>query len=101
MLERPSSQSNATTREILDLGLDRGWMGDAFRAEQPRSPPRSLEAAVKELCNRFIDMLAFGAVIPDGQLIRMRGLPAWKHRHAGELDDPDFNNVHVEIGPDR
>jgi hypothetical protein len=37
-------------------------------------------------------------MIPDGQRIRMRGLPAWKCRRAGELDDPDFNNVRVEIG---
>ncbi|HEX8110336.1 MAG TPA: hypothetical protein VF516_21540 [Kofleriaceae bacterium] len=192
-----------TTREALDFGLDRGWIGDAFRAEQPvlaaevarteqclvlrGSPgdpdtldyfrdavglvmavldsggiavfdpqmfkwwstaewrrdafepagavphhhvvilasedshgcwyhtrglrkfgrpdlsihdvPPELEPAVRELCDRFIEMLAFGAVIPDGQLIRMPGLPAWKCRHAGDFSDPDFNNVHIEIGP--
>lgn len=63
--------------------------------------PAPLEAAVKDLCDRFIEMLAFGAVIPEGQPIKVGGLPAgWRCRHAGDIDDPDFNNVHVEIGPE-
>jgi hypothetical protein len=62
------------------------------------APP--LHEPVGELCNRFIEMLAFGAVIPEGQPIKMAGIPAgWTCRHAGDLDDPDFNNVHLEIGP--
>jgi len=54
--------------------------------------------AVVDLFNRFIEHLAFGLVIPEGQPIRMKSLPdGLKCRHAGDLDDPDFNNVHIEI----
>ena len=54
--------------------------------------------AVVELCNRFIEHQAFGGIIPEGQEIRMPSLPAGLIcRHAGDLEDPDFNNVHVRI----
>src|SRR5262249_30887049 len=59
-----------------------------------------LETTVNELCDGFIELLAFGEVIPEGQPITMRGLPSgWTCRHGGDLDDTDFNNVHLEIGP--
>jgi hypothetical protein len=59
-----------------------------------------LEAAVQDLCNRFIEMQAFGAVVPEGQPIKMSSLPTgWRCFHRGSLDDPDFNNRHLEIGP--
>jgi hypothetical protein len=45
------------------------------------------------------EVLAFGAVVPDGQVIRMAGLPEWTCRTLGNLDDPDFNNRRIEIGP--
>lgn len=54
--------------------------------------------AVEDLCNRFVTMQALGAVVPDGQEIRMAGLPSWTCRTVGDLDDPDFNNRHIEIG---
>jgi len=55
--------------------------------------------AVVDLCNRFIEMQAFGSIIPEGQDIRMHALPdGWTCHHGGHLDDPDFNNVHVRIG---
>lgn len=61
---------------------------------------RELEPAVQDLCNRFIEMQAFGAVIPEGQEVKMKALPpGWRCRHGGSIDDPDFNNAHVEIGP--
>jgi hypothetical protein len=51
-----------------------------------------------ELCNRFIEMQAFGEVVPEGQPIRMQGLPpGMACHHQGDFDDPDFNNVHLEI----
>jgi hypothetical protein len=54
--------------------------------------------AVIHLCNRFIEHQAFGAVIPEGQQIRMAGLPpGMVCYHRGDIEDPDFNNVHVEI----
>jgi hypothetical protein len=47
---------------------------------------------------RFVEMQALGAIIPDGEVIAMPSLPAGGVcRHSGTLDDPDFNNVHVEI----
>ncbi|CCE02932.1 hypothetical protein [Bradyrhizobium sp. STM 3809] len=55
-------------------------------------------AAIIDLVNRFIDLLAFGGRVPDGQPIRMSTLPqgmtCW---HRGSEDDPDFNNEHLEI----
>ena len=52
--------------------------------------------AVTQMIERFIDLQANGGVIPDGEEIRMRGLPpGGVCRHRGSLDDPDFNNVHV------
>jgi hypothetical protein len=63
--------------------------------------PLDLEGVVEDLCNRFIEMQAFGAVIEEGQAIKMTGLPSgWRCRHRGDLDDPEFNNVHVDIGPE-
>jgi len=56
--------------------------------------------AIIDLCNRLIEMMAFGALIPEGQPIKMSSLPPSMTCHQrGNLDDPDFNNVHVEITP--
>ena len=64
-----------------------------------RVPPRHREAVV-ELCNRFIEFHAFGGIIEEGQEVRMKPLPpGMVCRHAGDLEDPDFNNIHVEITP--
>jgi hypothetical protein len=60
--------------------------------------PAEYHVAVIELCERLIELQAFGGKIVEGQEIRMKGLPeGMKCRHGGDLDDPDFNNVHVEI----
>jgi hypothetical protein len=54
---------------------------------------------VMDLFNRFIVLQALGGVLPEGQPVRMEGLPdGLSCRHAGSTDDPDFNNVHVAIG---
>ena len=51
-----------------------------------------------KLINRFIEIQALGAVIPEGKEIDVEGLPSGMEcRHKGHLDDPDFNNVHFEI----
>ena len=53
---------------------------------------------VIDLLNRFIELQAFGGVIPEGQAIKMESLPAGMSCvHGGSVDDPDFNNVHVEV----
>jgi hypothetical protein len=54
--------------------------------------------AVIDLCNRLIEVQAFGTVISEGYEIRMNSLPAgMRCFHRGKMDDPDFNNVHLEI----
>ncbi|HKV42059.1 MAG TPA: hypothetical protein VJX67_22835 [Blastocatellia bacterium] len=56
-----------------------------------------LDGAV-DLCNRFIEYQAFGGRIPEGKEIMMASLPpGGRAYHAGDLEDPDFNNVHIEI----
>ncbi|QJW96325.1 hypothetical protein [Frigoriglobus tundricola] len=54
--------------------------------------------AVTQMIERFIELQAYGGVIPDGEEIRTRGLPpGGVCRHRGNLEDPDFNNVHIAI----
>jgi hypothetical protein len=53
---------------------------------------------VSLLIERFVEFQAHGGVIPDREQIRMKALPHGAVcRHRGSLDDPDFNNVYVEI----
>lgn len=50
------------------------------------------------MIERFVETQALGAIIPDGEVIKIPTLPTvGVCRHAGSYDDPDFNNVHVEI----
>jgi hypothetical protein len=54
--------------------------------------------AVTHMIERFIETQAFGGVVQNGQEVHMRGLPpGGVCRLAGNLDDPDFNNVHIEV----
>jgi hypothetical protein len=63
-----------------------------------RQVPPHRQQMADDLCNRFIEMLAFGHLIREGQAVRLAGAPeGLVCRHGGDLDDPDFNNVHVEI----
>lgn len=63
-----------------------------------RSVPPEVTDAATELCNRFIRLLARGHLISEGQPVRLAGLPdGMTCHHAGSLDDPDFNNVHVQV----
>ena len=56
------------------------------------------ESAVLEMFNRFIGLQTQGGRIPEGQEVRMTALPpGLTCHHAGSRDDPDFNNVHVEV----
>jgi hypothetical protein len=56
-----------------------------------RNVPQDAMAAASELCNRLIETQAYGAVIPDGPV---EGMTA---HTTGTLEDPDFNNVHIEL----
>ena len=63
-----------------------------------RRVPPGAQPGVEKLLNRFIDLAALGYVIPEGQSIRLEGVPAGMTcHHGGDLDDPEYNNVHVEI----
>lgn len=60
-------------------------------------PPELRDGAI-DLCKRMVNMQAQGAIVPEGQEVRMDSLPpGGLVRHCGSLDDPDFNNVHIEI----
>ena len=48
-------------------------------------------AAASGLCNRLIETQAYGGVIPDGPI---EGMIA---HTTGSLEDPDFNDVHIEL----
>lgn len=57
-----------------------------------------LEDGVIDLCHRLIELQAFGHVVQDGQQIEMASLPSGGIiRHSGDLDDPDFDNVHLDV----
>lgn len=56
------------------------------------------EPGVKDLFQRFINLQIQGGHIPQGKEISMASLPSGLIcHHEGSHDDPDFNNVHVEI----
>lgn len=60
--------------------------------------PTTMEQGVIDLCNRMIEHQALGLVVPEGQEVRMDSLPpGGTMHHAGDLEDPDFNNVHIKI----
>lgn len=56
-----------------------------------RNVPQDAMPAASELCNRLIESQAFGRVIPDGPI---EGMVA---RTTGSFEDPDFDNVHIEL----
>lgn len=63
-----------------------------------RHVPPAHENGVIDLCNRLIELQALGAIVAEGREIKMASLPpGGTARHGGDLDDPDFNNTHIEI----
>ncbi|MGL4422318.1 MAG: hypothetical protein ACRCZF_16730 [Gemmataceae bacterium] len=53
---------------------------------------------VIELLNRYIEWSALGGIVEEGDLIRVPVLPEGGECFlGGSLDDPHFNNTHVEI----
>jgi hypothetical protein len=60
--------------------------------------PYEFREGVIDLFNRFIEYQAFGGIIAEEQEVRIKSLPpGMRCFHRGHLEDPDFNNVHVEI----
>jgi hypothetical protein len=65
-----------------------------------RGVTEETQAPVVEMFNRLIGLQVRGGRITEGQAIKMDGIPAGTTcHHTGSEDDPDFNNVHVEISP--
>ncbi len=63
-----------------------------------RRVSKKMHDPVVYLLNRFIEFQAFGGIIEEGQDIRVASLPAGMIcHHQGDFEDPDFNNVHIEI----
>lgn len=63
-----------------------------------RNVPPDPRERVVELCNRLIAHQAFGGRVEEGREVVMDGIPqGMRFHHAGSLEDPDFNNAHVEI----
>ena len=59
------------------------------------------EQEIQKVIDRFINFQALGGVVQSGREIRMPGLKTTltASEIKGSLDDPDFNNFHVEILP--
>jgi len=54
--------------------------------------------ATVDLMERLVQSMAWGAVVPEGQPIRMASLAAGMTcHHEGDVDDPEFNNVRIEV----
>jgi hypothetical protein len=50
------------------------------------------------MIERFVETQALGAIILDGEVVRLQGLPGGGVcRHVGSINDPEFENLHVEI----
>ena len=63
-----------------------------------RHVPPAHESGIIDLCNRLIELQGLGAIVAEGREIDMATLPpGGTARHGGDLDDPDFNNFHIEI----
>jgi hypothetical protein len=93
-----------TSEEEGSANVDRTWYHTRGLRKFARpdlsvhNVPREYTNAVVDLCGRFIELQTLGGRIPEGQEIRMKSLPPGLIcHHAGSLEDPDFNNVHVEI----
>ena len=60
--------------------------------------PHEHADSVVRMFNRFIEFQALGGLIAEGQAVHMPPLPdGISCAHGGSEDDPDFNNVHVEL----
>lgn len=49
------------------------------------------------MCNELIEFQAAGGLLTDGQVVRHPVLGRFMAHYAGDRDDPDFNNAHVEL----
>ena len=63
-----------------------------------RNVPPAAAMVAGELAERFVNFQARGGVIENGHVVEIEGAAAGiKVRHAGALDDPEFNNRHLAL----
>jgi hypothetical protein len=63
-----------------------------------RGVPRARRDDALDLANRMIELQALGGSIEEGEPIRMASLPeGMTCHHAGTLEDPAFDNVHIAV----
>jgi hypothetical protein len=63
-----------------------------------RNVPPEYAGHAGQLAQRFADFQALGGIVEEGREIVIDGLAANMHaHHAGSLEDPDFNNLHLSI----
>ena len=63
-----------------------------------RNVPATAIDAAGELADRFADFQARGGIVEDDREIVVDGIPeGMRVRHAGSLEDPDFNNRHLAL----
>ncbi|MEW6161011.1 MAG: hypothetical protein AB1813_26580 [Verrucomicrobiota bacterium] len=91
-----SAENAETTHWLHTRGLRKFGRPDlSMRGIAPNMQPAVLEL--------FIELMGWqieGGLISEGELFRRRTLPeSFRAHHGGSLDDPDFNNVHVELHP--
>lgn len=89
-----TSEETATTRWLHTRGMRKFGRPDL----SVRGVELERQGAVLEMINRFIVFQAEGGRVAEGQEVRMEGLPAGMIcRHRGGVEDPQFNNAHLEI----
>jgi hypothetical protein len=63
-----------------------------------RNVPPGAAGNAGELAERFVEFQALGGVVEDGREVEVEGAPTGMTiRHAGALDDDEFNNRHLAL----
>lgn len=76
----------------------RGMRNFGRRDVSVHGVPADREDDIVDLCNRLIEYPALGHVVSDGQEIQIKSLPTGGiMQHAGDVEEPDFNNAHLEV----
>jgi hypothetical protein len=103
-LEAPAPLVHVAILLSEDSEPDRYWMHTRgmIKFGRPdlsmRGLTEDLLPGAEEVFQRFIAGQASGARIPEGKPIASDLVSGdWACHHGGSMDDPDFNNVHVEI----
>ena len=61
-----------------------------------RRVPSHFEETIRAMCHTLIESMAFGIQVPEGYEVAALP-PGVTCHHAGSMDDPEFNNVHIDV----